>query len=99
MDWKKVEAFAEEIGEKLLGQASVIVTDVEKDHSDAPHETKTDLAATALVQASDVGKNMDPNETAAINALTAVAGAFIKALKTAPPAPPAAAAPAPAPTI
>jgi hypothetical protein len=87
VDWKKIEDFAIEIGEKLLEDGGAIVAAVEKDKADASTETKTQLVAQALVQGSQIAKDIDPNDTAAISALTTIAGTAVLALKTAPPAP------------
>jgi hypothetical protein len=91
-EWKKVEDFAIELGEKLLEQAPAIVLAVEKDKADAPHETKTDLAAAELVQGSSIAQSVDPGNAPAIAALTSVARTVVTALKTQPPAAPAATA-------
>jgi len=47
VDWKKIEDFAIEIGEKLLEDGGAIVAAVEKDKADASTETKTQLVAQA----------------------------------------------------
>lgn len=89
VDWQKVEAFAEELGEKLLEQAGPIVQAIEKDKTDASTETKTQLAAQALVQGSKIAQSMDPNDTQAVQALTSIAATAVVALKApSPVAPP-----------
>ncbi len=87
VDWKKVEEFAIEIGEKLLADGGSIVAAIEKDKAAASTETKTQLVAQALVQGSQIAKDIDPNDTAAIQALTSIAGTAVLALKTPPPVP------------
>jgi hypothetical protein len=81
MDPTKVKAFAEELGLKLVKQAPQIVADIEKDKADASTETRTQLAAQALVQLSDVAQSIDPNDAEAFKAFTAMAVMAVTALK------------------
>lgn len=81
MDATKVKEFAEEMGLKLAKQAPLIVADIEKDKADASTETKTQLAAQALVQLSDVAKSADPKDAEAIEAFTTMAALMVAALK------------------
>ncbi|HZD47827.1 MAG TPA: hypothetical protein VE178_03710 [Silvibacterium sp.] len=73
--------------EEALALAPRIVTTVEQDKADEPHETKTQLAAQSLMQASTVAQTIDPNDAATTQDATVVAAGIISALKTPPPAP------------
>ena len=72
--------------EEALVLAPGIVQTVDKDKADASTETKTQLAAQSLTQASTVAQTLDPNDTATAQAVSTVAGGIITALKTPPPA-------------
>lgn len=72
---------------ELLAKAPAVVQTVETDKADASHETKTQLAAQALVQGSTIAQSVDPNDTATIEAITAVAGGVVSALKAPSPVP------------
>jgi len=72
---------------ELLVLAPSVVQNVEADKANASTETKTQLATQALVQASTVAQAVDPNDTATVNGVTAVAGGIITALKAPSPVP------------
>ena len=67
--------------EEIIVKAPAVVQTIEKDKADASTETKTQLAAQALVQASTTAKAVAPGDTATIDAITAVAGGIVSALK------------------
>ena len=77
------KAFIEEVLEK----APVVVQTIETDKTNASTETKTQLAAQALVQGSTAAKDIAPGDTATIDAITAVAGGIVSALKAPSPVP------------
>ncbi len=85
-NWKSLVA-------ELLTLAPAVVQNVETDKKGADAETKTQLATQALVQASTIAQTVDPNDTATIHGVTAVAGGIVTALKTPPPQAAAAASP------
>jgi len=78
----------------LLITAPSVMQDVETDkaNANASTETKTQLAAQALVQSSTIAQSVDPNDAATINGVAAVATGIITALKTPSPVPAAQAA-------
>jgi len=67
--------------QELLALAPSVVQDVETDKAHASTDTKTQLATQALVQASSVAQSVDPKDTGTIDAVTAVAGGIVTALK------------------
>ena len=77
--------------QELLALAPSVVQNVETDKAHANTETKTQLATQALVQASTVAQTVDPKDTGTIDAVTAVAGGIVTALKAPSPVPAAAA--------
>jgi hypothetical protein len=71
----------------FLTLAPTVVADVETSHANASAETKTQMAADALVQASAVAQSLDPNDAATVNGVAAVASGIVSALKTPSPVP------------
>jgi hypothetical protein len=72
---------------ELLITAPTVIQSVETDQANASTETKTQLATQALVQASTVAQQADPNDAATISGITAVASGIVTALKTPSPVP------------
>lgn len=71
--------------EELVVLAPSVVRTIETDKANESTETKTQLAAQSLVQASTVAQSVDPRDKNTIDAVTAVAGGIVTALKTPPP--------------
>jgi len=76
----------------LLVQAPSAIQAAETNNPTASAETKTQLATTALVQASTVAQSVDPSDAATVSGVTAVANGIITALKAPSPVPAAQAA-------
>ncbi len=70
---------------ELLQLAPQAIVDVEQDKSTFGSEAKTQAAAQATMQASQIAQTIDPNDTETINAATAVTEGIVTALKTPPP--------------
>jgi hypothetical protein len=81
-DWKSLV-------QDLVSKAPSVIQTVETDAADASTETKTQLATQALLQASTVAQSVDPNDSATINGVTAVASGIVTAFKAPPPVSPA----------
>lgn len=79
IDWGK---FVTEV----LTIAPAIVATVAQDKAAFSHESKTDAAAQATMQASQIAQALDPKDADTIAAASAVAKGIITALKTPPPA-------------
>jgi len=76
-DWKKLV-----LG--LLAEAPRVIKTVETIHANKDTESKTELAATALVAATGAANDLDPNDAESIQAANQLAGGIIGAFKTQP---------------
>jgi hypothetical protein len=73
----------------FVKEGPTVVADVEKVHGGASEETKTQLAAEALVDGSKVLDQLEPNDSEAIDAVTAVAHGIVTSIKEPSPIAPA----------
>ena len=76
-DWKKLVF-------ELLAEAPRVIKTVEVIHANKDTASKSDLAATALLSATQGAAEIDPNDSAAISDASTLAGGIIDAFKTQP---------------